>query len=245
MYRSLDPARVVETAGTLQRRITARFPESGLSRVATELTAVADEAAALSQWLAKPQWLMRVLAGLGIALLLLVVGTAAMTVYQTLHANFAPSSLYELLQGADAAINETVLLGVAIFFLLRMETRIKRSRAQKATHVLRSITHIIDMHQLTKDPYRVLQFHPTPASSSKPPLTALELERYLDYCSELLAVCSKIAAIYVQHFDDEVTLSAVNDVEDLTSGLSRKIWQKIMILDRALALAPSAERSAP
>jgi hypothetical protein len=243
MYRSLDPARVVETAETLQRRITTRFPESGLSRVSSELTTVAAEAAALSRWLAQPQWLLRVLAGMGIALLLLVVSTAAFTAYNVLHANFAPASLYELLQGADAAINETVLLGVAIFFLMRMETRIKRTRAQKAIHVLRSIAHIIDMHQLTKDPHRVLSANPGPASSPKKTLTPLELERYLDYCSELLAVCSKVAAIYVQHFDDEVTLAAVNDVEELTSGLSRKIWQKIMILDRVLS--PSAERAAP
>jgi hypothetical protein len=39
----------------------------------------------------------------------------------------------------------------------------------------------------------------------------------------------------VQKFDDPVTISAVNEVENLTNGLSRKIWQKIMIFDRILA----------
>lgn len=29
-----------------------------------------------------------------------------------------------------------------------------------------------------------------------------------------------------------MSLAAVNELEDLTAGLSRKIWQKIMILDR-------------
>jgi len=38
-------------------------------------------------------------------------------------------------------------------------------------------------------------------------------------------------ALYVQKFDDGVALSAVNEIEDLTTGLSRKIWQKIMILN--------------
>jgi hypothetical protein len=33
-------------------------------------------------------------------------------------------------------------------------------------------------------------------------------------------------------------LAAVNEVEGLTNGLARKIWQKIIILDRILA--PSA-----
>ena len=40
----------------------------------------------------------------------------------------------------------------------------------------------------------------------------------------------KVAALYVQHFEDSQAVAAVNDVEQLTSGLARKIWQKIMIL---------------
>jgi len=94
---------------------------------------------------------------------------------------------------------------------------------------------IVDMHQLTKDPDNVLARGPDTASSPKRTLTAFELTRYLDYCTELLAIISKVAALYVQQFDDPVTLSAVNDVEELTNGLSRKIWQKIMILDRIVA----------
>lgn len=33
-----------------------------------------------------------------------------------------------------------------------------------------------------------------------------------------------------QELDDAVALAAVNEVESLTTGLSRKIWQKLMIL---------------
>ncbi len=44
-------------------------------------------------------------------------------------------------------------------------------------------------------------------------------------------VTSKIAALYVQYFDDQVALQAVNKIENLTIGLSRKIWQKVMIID--------------
>jgi hypothetical protein len=46
-----------------------------------------------------------------------------------------------------------------------------------------------------------------------------------------LALTSKIAAFYVQGFQDPVLLDAVDDVEDLTAGFSRKIWQKITILE--------------
>ena len=63
-------------------------------------------------------------------------------------------------------------------------------------------------------------------------MTDFELSRYLNYCSEMLSLIGKVAALYVQRFDDPVALSAVNEMEDLTTGLSRKIWQKIMILNQ-------------
>ena len=61
-----------------------------------------------------------------------------------------------------------------------------------------------------------------------------ELGRYLDYCSELLSLTSKIAALFVERFDDPVTLGAVTEIETLTAGLSRKVWQKISMLNPAV-----------
>jgi len=56
--------------------------------------------------------------------------------------------------GVEAAINDIVFFGIAIFFLVTLEARIKRSRAQGNPMNLRALAHIIDMHQLTKDPSR-------------------------------------------------------------------------------------------
>jgi hypothetical protein len=231
MYRDLNPARIVETSQALRRRICERFPESGLSRVAAELLSVVEESAAISRWLAQPHLPIRLLAAAGIVVIVAVVIGALSTV----HVKLAFTSVAELLQGLEAGINEIVFLGIAIFFLLTLEVRLKRSRALKAIHVLRSIAHIIDMHQLTKDPERLMTPDLDTVSSPKRTLKPFELVRYLDYCSELLAIISKVGALYVQRFADPVTLSAVNDVEDLTAGLSRKIWQKIMILDRIVS----------
>lgn len=64
-------------------------------------------------------------------------------------------------------------------------------------------------------------------------LSRTQLPRYLDYCSELLALTSKLAALHAQHLNDTVVLNAVNDIEALTADLSRKIWQKISILAMA------------
>jgi hypothetical protein len=239
MYRNLNAEKIVDTGGALNRRIAERFPGSGLRRVSDELLSVAEEAAAVSQWLSRPHLPIRILAWAGIVLIAAVLVIGVVTAFSTTGKGPAFSSLADLLQGLDAAVNEVVLTGFAIFFLFTLETRLKRRRALKAIHVLRSIAHIIDMHQLTKDPERSANpgAGADTESSPKRTLTPFELTRYLDYCSEALSVISKLAALYVQRFDDPVTLSAVNDVEGLTNGLSRKIWQKIMMLDRHSAEA--------
>jgi hypothetical protein len=202
-----------------------------LSKVAAELLSVSEQAAALSAWLARPHWPLRTLAGLGIAAVLIIVGEVALNV--KVQPTFG--SIAEFLQGSEAAINEVVFIGIAAFFFVTLETRLKRSRALKAIHELRSMAHIIDMHQLTKDPERISGAPAQTEIIFKRPQNPAELIRYLDYCSDLLALISKIGALYVQKFNDPVTLSAVNEVENLTNGLSRKIWQKIMIFDRILA----------
>jgi hypothetical protein len=61
-------------------------------------------------------------------------------------------------------------------------------------------------------------------SSSRRTLSRAELTRYLGYCSEMLALISKLAALHAERLQDTVVLDTVNDVETLTSGLSAKIW---------------------
>jgi hypothetical protein len=57
-----------------------------------------------------------------------------------------------------------------------------------------------------------------------------ELSRYLDYCSEMLSLTSKVSALYANDYNDEVVLNTINEIEDLTTSLSGKVWQKIMII---------------
>lgn len=236
MYRSLDPALIVQTCRSAKERIAGRFAGSGLSEVAAELCTVSEAAAAQSSWLARPHLPLRALAVTGIAAILLIIAGVAM------HVKVQPTfgSIAEFLQGLDAAINELVFIGVAAFFFLTLETRLKRRRALSAIHELRSIAHIIDMHQLTKDPECLSEAPAGGEGNAKRPQNPGELVRYLDNCSDLLALISKIAALYVQNFNDPVTLSAVNEIENLTNGLSRKIWQKIMIVDRVLTPTAAA-----
>lgn len=50
---------------------------------------------------------------------------------------------------------------------------------------------------------------------------------YLDYCSEMLSLVGKTAALYAENNDDQVVLQTVEGIEELTMNLSQKIWQKI------------------
>jgi hypothetical protein len=238
MYRRLDSARIVDTARRLASRVSERVPDSGLSRVAAELVQVAERAAADEEWFRRPHRWLR--AGVG-ALILILITVVGLTL-AVLLPRPAGSSIADVLQMIESAVNDLVFIGIAIYFLVTVEVRRKRRRALKAVHELRSMAHIIDMHQLTKDPERVMNpaFQSDTPSSPVRVLSAFQLSRYLDYSSEMLSLLSKSAALYVQDFDDPVTISAVNEIENLTSGLSRKIWQKIMILDRELADAESA-----
>ena len=122
-------------------------------------------------------------------------------------------------------------MGAAVFFLISLETRLKRNRSLRDLHVFRSIAHVIDMHQLTKDPSSALASDYATASSPQRTMTPFELTRYLDYCSEMLSLTSKLAAVYAQNLPDPVVIDAVYDIESLTTDLSQKIWQKITILD--------------
>ncbi len=227
MYRTLDSAKTVSTIFALKTRIEERFPSSGLSRVCDELYRIANETKNKSDWISRPNYALRV----GIAAVVLIGLVGLLYSISVMGLTLRTFDAGELVQITEAGLNDIVLIGAAIFFLVTVEMRVKRSRALSALHELRSIAHVIDMHQLTKDPSILLKQAILTPSSPKRELSAFELARYLDYCSEMLSLTGKIAALYAQNFKDSVVLSAVNEVESLTTGLSRKIWQKIIILN--------------
>lgn len=224
-YKSLDSDKIVSTVEALQKRIDERFPGFGISKACGQLLDISRLARNRSLWIGKPILSLR----LGIGFLLIVIVAGACTTLLSLQMPAQKFDFPQFIQVLEAGINDVVFIGIAIFFLMSLETRIKRRRALKAIHELRALAHIIDMHQLTKDPERVIASGGDTASSPQRKMRPFELRRYLDYCSEMLSLIGKIAALYVQNFDDNVVPASVNEVEALTTGLSRKIWQKISI----------------
>lgn len=225
VYRRLDSEKIVETIRALHRRILERFPEAGLARVADELRLVAEKAAENSAAIARPFLPFR----LGVAVLVAVFVLVATWLALHLKVSGQIDRFSELLQALDAALNTVLLIGGAIFSLFALETRMKRNRALKRLHELRALAHVVDMHQLTKDPATITSVTAPTSSSPRRTMTRFELSRYLDYCSEMASLIGKVAALYVAEYDDPVVLAAVDQIEDFTASLSRKAWQKIMI----------------
>ncbi|MBN1864323.1 MAG: hypothetical protein JW808_05430, partial [Victivallales bacterium] len=48
----------------------------------------------------------------------------------------------------------------------------------------------------------------------------------------------KVAALYIRDFEDPVAVSAVNEVESLTTALARKVWQKLVVIHSPLPATP-------
>jgi hypothetical protein len=225
-YRQLDPAQIIETVALLQRRIRERFPDAGLVNVVAELKKVAEESAARTEWARRPNILIRLVATLLTTCIFAII-------FGFLVKMRIPEmrDMVTFIQFLEAALSAIAFIGASIFFLITYETRVKRNRLLRELHQLRSLAHIVDMHQLTKDPDRYLLKATFTESSPKRTMTMFELGRYLDYCCDALALISKVAALYVQGFQDDGVLKAVDDIEDLTSGLTGKIAQKITVLN--------------
>jgi hypothetical protein len=227
LYTRLDSAEIIETAERLARRVAGQFPGSGLSKVAAEVVAVARRSDAHARLLSRPMRPIRLLVA---AVLATGFGFALMLAINVRDARLEGETV-SLVQGLEASMNIVVLVGIGVIALTRMESAWKKRRALAALHPLRSLAHVVDMHQLAKDPE---QLHVDEEEAPAGTLSPAALVRYLDYCTELLAVIGKLAALYAQSLYEPGVVQGVNEIEVLTTNLSRKIWQKIAIVTRGI-----------
>jgi hypothetical protein len=225
-YQTLDEAAIIETITQLRNRVVERFPERGLAQSAGFLVDLAAATAVEVARLRRPNRLVQFL-----VFAVLALGLAAVVWVADLmpELRFTAMTLSDFTQALEAAFNLVILIGLSIVFLLGLEARVNRRTALEGLYRLRAIAHVIDMHQLTKDPVSILGRERTDSSPARD-LNRDQLLRYLDYCTEMLSMIGKLAALYVQHLPDPVVISSANDIEVLTTNLSRKIWQKILVV---------------
>ena len=230
----LDPKKLLETSARLERRIEERFEGSGLRRVCEELVRCSSNAAWVCVSIRRPNVWLRATSGVSITMILIVVLGAAWVAMEGAASEADPSDWRDIPTVGEAIVNEVLLLGAAIWFFVTLERNQKRERVITALADLRTLAHLIDIHQLSKNPDTLGQPLENTPSSPERHLDGVSMGRYLDYCSEMLSLTGKVAALYGEAFSDAAAVEAVNDVEELCIGLQRKIWQKIIILEHRM-----------
>ena len=225
----LSSKKIAETIGLLKIRIEERFPTSSLARVCGDLRQIAKDADRTIEGIQQGHFGYRFIVFVFVAL---VLAFSALGLSR-LDMRLRDMTITEMIPLLDALFNIVFLVGGAIIFLVSMENRAKRRKVIKAVNVLRCLAHVVDAQQLTKDPCYIHEKVIRTSHSPERNMDAFQLSRYLDYCSEMLSLISKVAFLYVQDYNDQSATNSVKDLEDLTNGLSRKIWQKIMSIKTA------------
>lgn len=226
----LDSAYVEETVGRLEARIRARFPDRRLGDAAralrTAVPQIHDGFEASKTRRRRIRWAARVAS---VVVVLVAVAAVALALRDpVLHGT---DSSVDWLPIVESTVNDVVFASIVVFFLWALPERAERRTLLDLLHRLRSLAHVVDMHQLDKDPEQARpEYHPTSVSPARRIMDAEELHHYLDYCSELVSLIAKTAALCAERTSDPVVLGTVSEIETVTSHMSQKIWQKISLL---------------
>ena len=219
----VDSIKIKKTINKLEWRILERFPNSNLLIISKNLSLLLEETNNNIAENNKPNYIVRII-------LTLIVATSIILFVKIISfTNFEEEidSLNSVTALSDSLFNVIFLLSAGLLSLFSIENKIKRKKIIKTINKLRSFLHVVDMHQLTKDPIVNDNNHIQTMNSPIRTLTNYELKRYLDYSSEMISLVSKISTLFAQHFQDEVIISKVNEIESLSSALTQKIWLKI------------------
>ncbi|MFZ4766191.1 MAG: hypothetical protein ACOYMN_14670 [Roseimicrobium sp.] len=231
-FRDLDPERIKRTLQEFIERISTRFAGSGLHEVSLELGEAATHCSNVAKELRRPLWGLRLAVFLAVAVLISLPLDALLLLDTPLQFDKL-SNFPDLMQAVDAGFNLLILLAGAAWFLISVESRFKRRRALRMLDELRSLAHVVDMHQLSKDPAMhipLIQSHDPELSQEQTIRNAEDLWFYLSFCTDLLSVIGKLAALFAQGQMDRTMLDTVNEIETLSTALARKIWQKLSLV---------------
>ena len=223
MFKNLDIDKVTAAIELLRLRVQERFPTANLLNVCNELKELSNNAKTNIQHLNKPYVYFRIIFSF------LIILTIVLITYTIWHISSQdlPSNFQSFIATSEALMNELVMIGAAFYFIGKFENSLKQKKILYALQELRTIIHVIDLHQLTKDPAPILQNNSE--HSPERALSKSELNSYLDYCSEMLSLTSKVAATYGFNCNDQIVLETIHNIEVLSGTLSNKIWQKITI----------------
>ena len=227
LHEPLEAPAVRETVEELYGRIEARFPKRGLLGVCGDLILLVEQVQT-SAGQGQRQIRMARIASRVVMAFVVVVTVLALLL--ALHDAFFDEDVKNSSTCSpltETAISDIVFAAIAIFFLWSFPERLQRSRLLNLLHQLRSTAHVIDMHQLTKDPEQLKpSFVPTAQEQAArhDPRPGRALPRLLLRDAQPGRQDRRPVRRGVPRL---VILETVATIETLTVGLSRKIWQKI------------------
>jgi hypothetical protein len=227
----LAAGHVGDTVAQLERRIYARFGERGLTKAARDLGFLVDrvrnEAAQSRDRLRRTTLFARITS---IVIVAATLGALAFSLRSAVVDGL--SRTVDWVPLVESVVNDLVFAAIAVVFLWAFPERLERRALLTLLHRLRSLAHVIDMHQLSKAPEQASPNYTPTAESVQHGLNAEQLHHYLGYCSEMLSLTAKTSALCAEHSADGVVLETISYIETLTTELSNKIWQKISLLPR-------------
>lgn len=215
----------------LRDRAAARFPDRRLTEVAAELVDLVEhvdrQTRDTQRRIVRTMLVSRILA----AAALVLAGTVLVLALRQVLTNAADQTT-TWIPLIESTINTMIFIALGVLFLWALPERRERKGLLALLHQLRSVAHVMDMHQLTKEPGRLRPgYVPTPQSLPND-LSADQMYDYLSYCTELLSLIAKTAALCAERSSDGTVLDTVSDVETLTTELSGTIFQKMAQLSR-------------
>ena len=81
----------------------------------------------------------------------------------------------------ESTVNDLIFGSIAVFFLWALPERAERRTLLDLLHRLRSLAHVVDMHQLDKDPEQTrADYHPTSQSPARPIMDMILFQPVLD-----------------------------------------------------------------
>ena len=97
-----------------------------------------------------------------ISFILLVIVSVAAIIYtlSLVSVNKQDLNLQNIISTSEPFLNEAVMIGAAFNLISKLENILKQKKILAALHQLSTIIHVIDMHQLTKDPTSILEKTP-------------------------------------------------------------------------------------
>lgn len=215
--KALDPELLVTHIQALRDQTRKIFPARSLPRYQDNLIGLATEVRFTARKLSGRSPLDFLLPGL-IIFIALLIATVILVLFQ--FRVQMPESIVEIMEPLEASTNLAVLVAGTTYLMWRTVAERRRHRALSVLHKIRSQIHILDMTQLAKNLNEV----------EDDQLSLVDRIRYLDLCSQTVSLTAKVGALLITNFDDPIVISAVTEIETLSTGLSQKIWLKIDVL---------------